>query len=189
MYFLCDTCSILMLLRINPEMFIEEKFNCYTIPQVVQEFTRTPKFKELYPWKDTLKVKISSIGSTQLQNPNLQENLVLINFLLDNTINKKTDRLFNLSYVDKNVAACCITYDFIAATEDKNLKTFLEQEFDAKTASVLKIINDWIEEGLLTWDDNKQLLMAEWVKDNEAPQPKSEISRFTKLTQYKYLGT
>ncbi len=189
MYFLCDTCSILMLLRINPDMFIEEKFNCYTIPQVVQEIIRTPKFKKQYAWKDTFKNRISAIGSTKLQNPSLHENLNIINFLLDNTINKKTDRLFNLSYVDKHVAACCITFDFIAATEDKNLRTFLEQEFDAKTVSVLQIINDWIEQGLLLWNDNLQLLMAEWVKDNESPQPKNEILRFTKLTNYKYIGT
>jgi len=54
---------------------------------------------------------------------------------------------------------------------------------------VLQIINDWIEQGLLFWNDNLQLLMAEWVKDNESPQPKTEILRFTKLTNYKYIGT
>ena len=88
-YFLCDTCSILMLLRINPDMFIEEKFNCYTIPQVVQEITRTPKFKKQYAWKDTFKNRITAISSTQLQNSSLHANLNIINFLLVNTINKK----------------------------------------------------------------------------------------------------
>lgn len=40
MFILCDTSSILMLLCIAPEMFIDERFECITIREVHDEIVR-----------------------------------------------------------------------------------------------------------------------------------------------------
>jgi hypothetical protein len=45
MYILCDTCSVLMLIRIAPDMFRDDRYGCVTIQEVFQELFRTQKFK------------------------------------------------------------------------------------------------------------------------------------------------
>jgi hypothetical protein len=50
MFILCDTCSILMLIRIAPKMFTEMEYECVTVAEVVQEIKRTQKFKDKHPW-------------------------------------------------------------------------------------------------------------------------------------------
>jgi len=40
---LCDTCSILMLIRIAPNMFIDKGFECVTIPDARKELFQTNK--------------------------------------------------------------------------------------------------------------------------------------------------
>lgn len=37
MNILCDTCTILMLIRIAPDMFIDGRYNCVTINEVRDE--------------------------------------------------------------------------------------------------------------------------------------------------------
>jgi len=64
MNILCDTCSILMLIRIVPEMFCDERFECVTIHEVIQEIFRTQKFKSRYPWRERYKPKIKALGLT-----------------------------------------------------------------------------------------------------------------------------
>lgn len=43
MFILCDTSSILMLLRIAPEMFTDDRYECGTIREVHDEIIRTTK--------------------------------------------------------------------------------------------------------------------------------------------------
>lgn len=45
MHILCDTCSVLMLIRIAPDMFKDERYECVTVNEVWQELFRTRKFK------------------------------------------------------------------------------------------------------------------------------------------------
>lgn len=189
MYILCDTCSVLMLLRINPEMFIDAKFNCFTTHDVLREINVTPKFRQQYSWKTQFKNKLRALGNSHFENEEFVKIKKTVDIYCNIKLNEKENRFFNLSSVDKKIAACCIMLNYTIATEDKNLKTFLQQEFDIGNVSVLQIINDWIEQSLLTWDDTKQMLMSEWEKDGEAPQSLKEIKRFEKLTKYKYMGS
>ena len=94
MYILCDTCSVLMLIRIAPDMFCDDSYGCVTI----------------------------------------------------------------------------------------------RQEFSGSSISPLGIINDWLEKGLVKWDNNLQAIIEDWDKCNEHPQPKKEIKRFEKNTGFKYTG-
>ncbi len=63
MNILCDTCSVLMLIRIAPDMFMLDKFNCVTVHEVRKEILQTQKFKSKYPWRTDFKDKIRSNSS------------------------------------------------------------------------------------------------------------------------------
>ncbi|NQV19357.1 MAG: hypothetical protein HQ534_12545 [Armatimonadetes bacterium] len=54
MNIICDTCSILMLIRIAPDMFIDSKYGCKTINEVRKEFISTTRFKEKYPGENIM---------------------------------------------------------------------------------------------------------------------------------------
>jgi hypothetical protein len=51
------------------------------------------------------------------------------------------------------------------------------------------MINLWLNKGLISWDEKLQTILEDWTKCDEAPQPKTDIKEFKKLTSYKYLGT
>lgn len=67
MNILCDTCSVLMLIRIAPEMFYDSRFECITIPEVFKELFQTQKFKTSYPWRREYKSKIKAIGTSEIE--------------------------------------------------------------------------------------------------------------------------
>ncbi len=52
MYVLCDTSSVLMLLRIAPDIFVDERFECVTVKVVHDEIVGTTRFKSKYPWTE-----------------------------------------------------------------------------------------------------------------------------------------
>jgi len=52
MKILCDTSSVLLLIRIAPQMFIDDKFNCFTVREVWEEVFQTQKFRTKYSWRD-----------------------------------------------------------------------------------------------------------------------------------------
>jgi len=55
--------------------------------------------------------------------------------------------------------------------------------------SPLGMINIWLEKRLVLYDEKLQTILEDWNKCREAPQPRSEIKRFEKLTGCRYLGT
>jgi len=61
----------------------------------------------------------------------------------------------------------------------------VETQLEISNCSPLKLVNDWIETKLITWDEQKQSVLAEWVQ-NEDPQPEIEIKRFKKLVKRDY---
>ena len=65
MNILCDTCSVLMLIRIAPDMFTDERFDCVTVQEVCEEIFRTQRFKTKYPWRSDYKDKIRPVQSTE----------------------------------------------------------------------------------------------------------------------------
>ena len=103
-------------------------------------------------------------------------------------INKRTGHFFNLSSVDQKIAACSIAHNFTLTTVDDDLADFIRQEFSGSSISPLEIINDWLEKGLVKWDENFQAIIEDWDKCNEHPQPKKEIKGFEKITGFKYSG-
>jgi hypothetical protein len=189
MNILCDTCSILMLIRIAPEMFCDERYECVTIQEVIHEIFRTQKFKIRYPWRERYKSKIKALGISQINKGDFKLHLDAVrNIVSAGKRNEKTNLYFNLSRVDQIIAACSIAHNFKLTTVDDDLAIFVKQEFSCETISPLGIINDWIERGLISWNDDMQLIIDDWVKCNESPQPKIETKRFEKITGYKYSG-
>lgn len=61
-----------------------------------------------------------------------------------------------MSCVDQLIAACSVAHNLKLTTVDDDLKDFIEQEFSGDTISPLGIINDWMEKGLIKWNDELQ---------------------------------
>jgi len=189
MYILCDTCSVLMLIRITPDMFRDDRYGCVTIQEVFQELFRTQKFKTRYPWRTKYKGKIKALEKSKVEAGDFKLYLEAIRNIIETCkINERTKRVFSLSSVDQQIAACSIAHGFKLTTVDDDLNDFVTQEFAGKTISPLEIVNDWIKKGLIKWNDDLQSIVEDWDKCNEHPQPKKEIKRFEKLTGFKYCG-
>ena len=109
MHILCDTCSVLMLLRIAPDMFLDERYECVIIQEIIQEIFRTQKFKTQYPWRTRYKSKIKALGKSALETSDFSIHMQAIqNLVTTGKINERTKRFFNLSYVDQKIAAFSI---------------------------------------------------------------------------------
>ena len=190
MIILCDTCSILMVIRIAPDMFIDEKFGCSTIPQVHAELFKNQRFKTKYPWRNEYKSKIKTLGTSSLQTDEIKINIDTIHALLDVGIeNTKTGRPVDVSYTDKHIIACAAANKFDITSGDINLLDLAEQQFEITNISPLALVNNWIEDGLITWDKQLQMILEDWDKCGEMAQPKEEIGRFQKITGFWYVGS
>ncbi len=189
MYILCDTCSILMLIRIVPEMFTDKIFECCTISEVRDELFQTQKFKEKYPWRIKFKNSIikTNISKDLLKDFSLHYNTIK-NIISHGAINSKTKKLFNLSLTDQKLVSFALSTNLKIATEDTGIVDFAEQQFSKQSISALGLLNYWIEKKLVVWSDNMQIIIENWDKCNEKPQSKNEIKKFEKLTGYKYTG-
>ena len=82
MILLCDTCSVLMLIRIAPDMFLDDRFECVTIKKVCDEIIQTQKFKTKYPWRIKYKSKLKSLGSTIEKDPLIQNRYKIIEAIM-----------------------------------------------------------------------------------------------------------
>ena len=131
MKILCDTCSILMVIRIAPDMLIDEKYGCVTIQEVREEIIRQQKFKDKYPWRHGFKDKIRCIPNSEIINNDFaNQYLEAINLLIESNItNNKTGRLFDLSPVDKKFISCALSFGFKISTGDGDIKNIANQEF------------------------------------------------------------
>ena len=190
MIFLCDTCSVLMVVRIAPNMFLDERFECRTSSLVREEIFRKQKFKEKYPWRDAFKNKIVAVSDSELKGGVFGVVEKTINVLFDaGKINEKTKRCFDLGRVDRTLAAISVSKEWGFCSHDRDLVDFLEQEFDKPSVSPLALYNLWIERDVLKYSSEHATIMSDWKTCNERPQPTSEIRRFCMLTNQEYLGT
>jgi len=182
-----------MLIRIAPDMFIGPEFECVTISDVVKEIFRTQKFKNRYPWRTRYKSKIKPLGNAIFKTNNFKLYYQVINGQISTgVINSKTNYYFDLSKVDQRIVACARANDFRITTCDKDLIEYYLQQFSNnpdEIISPLRMINIWLEKGLISWDETLQTILEDWNKCEEAPQPRTEIKKFQNLTGYKYLGT
>ena len=193
MIILCDTSSILLLLRIAPEMFIDPKFECATIHEVMKEIITTTKFKKKYPWRTEYRVKLHSLPMSQYRTKAYERITGLVSILLNNgVINGKTHKLIYLREEDQAIAACVIAHGYLMTSGDANLIAFLRQEFKPEfrgNLTALEVVNFWLEKCVLTWNDAKNAFLADWKSQGEVTQPRDAIKKFTKLTGRPYPGS
>jgi predicted nucleic acid-binding protein len=176
-----------MLIRINPEMFTRECFNCATTTEVQKELSRTQKFKTKYPWRNKYKKYIKPLKISAHEDDQFKFFFKIINNTLESgIINKRTRRLFNLSFVDKTIAAYAIRHKFKLSSTDQDLVDFVNQEYNCQTITPLEIINDWLKAKLITWDNDKQVIFEDWRQCNERKQTKPAIKEFELLSAYKF---
>jgi hypothetical protein len=189
MNILCDTCSVLMLIRIAPDMFVDERFDCVTVQEVCEEIFRTQRFKTKYPWRTDYKDKIRPANHLKNKGNDFELSFEAINQLLDaGGMSYKTGKAFGLSFVDKKIAAYVTAYGLEISSTDNSLMDFIEQEFDKKNRSPLAILNDWIEKGLVQWNEKTRRIIEDWDKNGEPIQPIKDKKDFLKLTGTKYKG-
>jgi hypothetical protein len=178
-----------MLIRIAPNMFVDERFDCVTVQEVCEEIFRTQRFKTKYPWRTDYKNKIRPANYLKNKGNDFELSLEAINQLLDaGGMSSKTGKAFGLSFVDKKIAAYVTAYELEISSTDNSLIDFFEQEFDKKNRSPLAILNDWIEKGLVQWNENTRRIIEDWDKNGEPIQPIKDKKDFLKLTGSKYKG-
>ncbi len=190
MKILCDTSSVLMVIRIAPDMFREEKFGCVTIADVRKELFQTQRFKSKYPWRVAFKEKVKILGTSKTETGGFELYYEAIKKLVyEGTVNKKTKKLFGLSPVDQRIVACALDHGFGITSGDVDLIHFFEQEFSSSSKNVISplgLVNRWLKKGLIQWGKNQQSILKDWKKCKEPFQPKKQINSFERLTKYKY---
>jgi len=192
MVILCDTCSILMLIRISPDMFTDSIYETITIPSVLSECKQTQKFKNKYPWRDEYISKIIPQKSTDIFTDNYKLHYNLIEKLMnEGTLNDENNALFNLSRTDKEIAAYAIAMEYNLSTGDKPMMDFISQQFseyNIKNFSSLDLINRWLRKEIIEWNIARQKIIEEWSLTEERSQPVEAIKLFETLTDQKYHG-
>ena len=189
MNILCDTCSVLMLIRIAPYMFLDERFKCITVQDVRKEIFQTQKFKTKYPWRNNFKDKIQASRLIVDRGDEFNSCFKTIRQIIDaGIINNKAERTFSLSFIDQKIAAYTIAYNLEISSTDNDLIDFLEQEFEKINKSPLAILNEWIKIGLVTWNNELQRIIEDWDRNGEPVQPSIDKKEFEKLTGCKYLS-
>lgn len=182
-----------MVIRIAPDMLTDENYGCFTTQDVRKEFIRKQKFKDKYPWRQKFKDKIQCIPNSEiLNNSAVNQYVEAINLLIENNIiNNKTGRLFDLSPIDRRFIACTLSFGFRVSTGDGDIKDFVSQEFPKifkGSISPLGMVNMWIRNGLIAWNDTLHEYVADWKINGEDPQPRHQKRVYKKQTGFKYPG-
>lgn len=154
MIILCDTSSIFFLLRIVPDMFIDPKYECITLPEIYNEVFRTQKFKNKYPWRINYKSKVKPLPFSHYKTPIFIEMHRSIQLLLGTGIvDSRTGELFNLSPEDCVLATCALANNYELSSGDSGLVVFAKQEFPdffKGNLSALEVINRWLVSEVMT---------------------------------------
>jgi hypothetical protein len=182
-----------MLLRMAPNMFQDKKYGAFTVRSIREEFVRTSKFKDKYPWRSNSAGSIRALLSSHPKILEIESNKKIIDAqIISGRTNKKTGRRFDLSREDRELVAWALALNGFVISNDQDIEDYGHQEFSGLfmgRLSPLEILNDWLEEGLLTWDDTLQCYLDDWKTNSEKPQPTREKRRFNKLTGYQYVGS
>ncbi len=189
MKILCDTCCVLLLIRIVPRMFIDEKFKCLAIREVREEIFQTQRFKSRYPWRNDFRDSIGCEIPSQAVRKKADMYFSVIDKKIESgTINNRNGRFFDLSYKDKRIVAYALATDSLLATNDYDMRDFVHQEFDSLSLSSLGLVNKWIKEGALTWYPEYQKIIEDWNICNEPKQPIEDVEEFQRLSKFDYIG-
>lgn len=186
MHVLCDTCSVIMLLRIAPEMLVDGRFDCVTLNVVCRELRKQPRFKTKYPWLAGLLQKVRGLPQTQVETDEYRRTFAVIRAVREATINSRTGRHFSLSHADMEVAAAVVTHKFDISTVEHDLEDFLAQEFDMLNVHPLALVSEWLENGFIGWGDARQRVLDDWLVQNERRPSQPDVQRFEKAAKCKY---
>jgi hypothetical protein len=193
MHILCDTSSILLLIRIAPEMFIDERYECCTLNEIHDELFKTQKFKQKYPWRSNYKNKIKCLASQRVNDPDVTFYYDIIARLNETgRTSIYSGSIFSLSRIDMKLLACALAHGYKLSTGDQGIKDFAYQEFFnifKGHVSALEMINLWLKKNLIVWNDVLHEYVADWSRQDEHPQPKEQKKTFEKLTGRKYPGS
>ena len=185
MFVLCDTCVLLMLLRIAPDMLSDQRFNCVTLQAMRDELLMTQKFKGKYPWRTRYQSNLQTLPASILSSGRFCRTMQVVSATATG-VNERTGKRFGLSRTDRIIAACVVAEEYQLSTGDNDLRDYLEQEFEISNVSPLEIINDWLARELMEWDDAKQAVLEDWKRCNEHAQPKKHIRNFEEITGRTY---
>ena len=141
-----------------------------------------------------MKDKIRCIPNSEIiNNHDANQYFEAINLLIESNItNKKTGKLFDLSHVDRKFASCAFSFGLRISTGDGDIKDLANQEFPKTfkgSLSPLGMINMWIRNGLIDWNDTLNEYVADWKRNEEDSQPKRQKSEYKKLTGLRYPGS
>ena len=169
-------------------MFSDDRFNCFTVLEVRDEIYKSQRFGSKYPWRSSVRREIKIKSCLDIED-SFQNCFDLIEKMNETgVINQRNNRIFNLSRCDQIIIAYAIALDSRISTNDLGMKDFAEQEFDKECLSSLALLNEWIENSLVSWDSNIKDIMRDWKISNEPTQPREDIEKFESLTGRKYPG-
>jgi len=189
MAILCDTCCVLLLIRIAPDMFIDERYNCFTVQEVREEIFQTQRFKSKYPWRNNFKRELTpkQFESEIVTSASLCFD-VISKKIESGTLNERNNRFFDLGYKDKKIVAYALASKSTLATNDNDMRDFIEQEFDGSCISSLELLNQWLRYELFEWNSELHAILDNWNQNDEPVQPTEDIVEFERLTKFKYVG-
>ncbi|MGA7876405.1 MAG: hypothetical protein WCA08_12150 [Desulfoferrobacter sp.] len=173
-------------------MFIDPIYECVTMPQVRKEVFQTTRFKHKYPWRINFKTNLKALGTSDIYTDEFSLYYEVIdNLVRSGTLNNITGFEFNLSHVDKEIAACALAHLFSITTTDKDLLAFINQEFSdssTETISPLGLINASLKNEFIECDSDLIHILEDWDKCGEARQPRRDIEVFEEITEVTYPG-
>ena len=164
-------------------MFVDERYNCFTVTEVRNEIFGSQKFKTKYPWRNRYKDKIKCLpNSTIINNSRFDQFFDAISTLNDNyTANERIEKLFDLSREDKLLLACALSEKMVITTGDGEIKDFGKQEFSKYykgSISPLGMVNNWIRSEFINWNSELHEYLSEWNANHEHPQPRKQKKEF-----------
>ena len=182
-----DTCAILMLVRICPDMFRDDRYGCVMLPEAYREYTRSARFKRQYPWRSEYRGSLRSLPQTKLAEHGYVEVLKYMRASAERELDPSTGKAYadELSMTDVKMAAAAYSLDAELCSGDGPLSRFAEDQWEIGVLSPLALVNRWIEGGLIEWTDERQAVLEDWVRQ-ERPQPRKDIAEFQRLTRRKY---
>lgn len=189
---LVDTSSLLLLIRIAPHMFTEDKYGCCTIKEVRNEFfLNTLKFCSKYPWREQYNDRIACLPDDISDSPHVRQYQEAISCLIDAGISKDGGGFFDLSPVDKQLLACSLGNGLMISTCDQPLEDFAKQEFSGEfkgSVSPLGVLNSWLKRGIVAMTDSIYAVISDWRSCQEPAQPGRQKRTFESLTKRPYTG-
>ncbi len=181
---LCDTCVVLMLLRIAPNMFEDDKYNCVTVSSVHREIKQSSRFKKKYPWRDEL-VKRVKPGLKEVRYDEYRIN-----------IEQDKDE-YGLSTSDSIIALTAFENDCRLATHDQDrsnpnrsslggLVKCCEESYGIEVVTALDVLNEWVECGVIEVNSELLEILTDWSDTREVAMPKEAARKFEKITGIKF---